>query len=122
MHVNVSQQMKQILGTYSDKIMKEVGEILFEVGQEAADELHSAGGFRGRKYRHNWTTDRESQRTFDSVTVYNKKHYRLTHLLEFGHATANGGRTRDFPHIAPANEEAIKKAEKRIEAMIRQIS
>ena len=33
----------------------------------------------------------------------------LPHLIEKGHATLGGGRTRAYPHIAPAFEVAAKK-------------
>lgn len=42
---------------------------------------------------------------FKRNVVANKKH-QLTHLLEDGHLTENGGRTRAFPHWKDAQEMA----------------
>jgi len=37
--------------------------------------------------------------------VWNKKHYRRVHLLEFGHAKVGGGRVRAYPHMKPAHDK-----------------
>lgn len=68
------------------------------------------------KYNRGWTvmkTKRDKK-----ATIHNATDYRLTHLLEKGHAKRNGGRTRAFPHIAPVAEacedELIKNIRKYI--------
>lgn len=86
-----------------------------KVAKQAEEKLHSAGDFGGTKYKKSWTSQVSRGRTEVEATVYNAKHYQLTHLLEFGHAKQNGGRTREFPHIAPINDWAQEEVEKEIE-------
>lgn len=52
------------------------------------------------------------------VKVWNKTDYQLTHLLEFGHATRNGGRTRPQAHIRPTEEKYKKEFEKELKRKI----
>lgn len=49
-----------------------------------------------------------------TLTVHSKNRYQLAHLLEFGHATRCGGRTKAQPHIAFAEEKGVKQLEEDI--------
>lgn len=59
--------------------------------------------------------------------LYNKRntwyvaapYYRLTHLLEYGHATSNGGRTKAYPHIRYGEELAQKQLPALIEEAVK---
>lgn len=58
---------------------------------------------RTGKYAKSWATKKTEEVNHRLViTVYSKKFYRLTHLLENGHVLRGGGRTRAEPHIKPA--------------------
>lgn len=67
-------------------------------------------------YSKSWSvkTTKETSNSLE-LTVYSPKKYQLAHLLEFGHAKRGGGRTKAQPHIAPAEEAAVKQLEQDIE-------
>lgn len=71
-------------------------------------------------YAKGWTTKNGKKvKDMYSKVAYNKKYYRLTHLLEFGHATRNGKRTKAIPHIRPTEEKYKKEFVEELERKIR---
>ena len=71
------------------------------------------------KYKKGWKVSVTTNTPLEKHTVIHNKEYRLTHLLENGHATRNGGRTRAFPHIKKNEEIANATFEKRVEEVLR---
>lgn len=112
----------QLLVEFGDEVYNAMSEVIPEVSREATKELKSASPYQIRtgKYNKGWKDKTEKKNVTVTATVYNDKQYRLTHLLEFGHAKVNGGRTRAFEHIAPVNdaveEKVIKKLREKIES------
>ena len=66
-------------------------------------------------YAKGWTVlkGREDACSINMI-VYCRKRWRLTHLLEHGHAKRGGGRVAARPHIAPAQEAGEKELEELI--------
>ena len=64
-----------------------------ETGQRAAQLLQERSrrrkGKGGGAYARDWVSDAEVSATGVDVTVHNRRHYQLTHLLEKGHAISN---------------------------------
>ncbi len=70
------------------------------------------------KYKKGWKVTVTLDTPSEKHTVIHNKEYRLTHLLEDGHATRNGGRTRAFPHIKKNEEKANAAFEERVEEVL----
>lgn len=49
-----------------------------------------------------------------SIKIHNKTDYQLTHLLEFGHATKNGKRTKAQAHVRPIEKKYSEKFEQEL--------
>ena len=61
-------------------------------------------------YAESWTiTTRNNKKGTYSKVVYNKEYPSLTHLLEFGHATKNGGYVNPQPHIRETEDKYREK-------------
>lgn len=67
-------------------------------------------------------SSRKLDETNNSLTMqwYVKEpHYRRTHLLEHGHATASGGRTVAYGTVGKASDKAIKQYDKDVKEVIK---
>ena len=100
----LSNAIMEYLQEYKEDIEEDVVEVSNEIIKEAKTELKSTspkakktvklkGGdvVTPGSYAKSWSI-KNGQKAKDiySKIVYNREHYRLTHLLEFGHATRNG--------------------------------
>lgn len=114
------------LGDYFDDITEDVKNAVEVTTRECVAEIKQRSPKRTGNYSRSWTaTEVFNRRGSIRFTVHNKKHYRLTHLLEYGHAKRGGGRLGDDDdvkpreHIAPAEQNAEKNLIKRIEEAIK---
>lgn len=121
--ISIDKLQKEILKALElevDDIEEDVQELSKEKAEEACRELQNISPHNKGEYANSWETKKgESGKGQYSTVVHNKKHYRRTHLLEFGHANRDGSRTAAQPHIRKTEdkyvEEYVKELEKRIE-------
>ncbi len=119
----------EYLEDYVEDIEEDVEDTVTEVAKEAKQELVQisprSGIARKNKYYKGWAIKnggRTRKKHYYGKTVWNKTNYQLTHLLEFGHATRNGGRTSPQPHIRPVEEKYGKQFADLLENKIRRRS
>lgn len=105
---NLNSAIKSVLDEYQEEVTEKVKEVLPKVGKDTVKELKQTSPKKSGKYAKGWKTQVEEGRLGSVVTVYNSDRYQLTHLLEKGHASRDGGRVSGIPHIRPAEEHAIK--------------
>ena len=113
--INIDQlaiEVMQELDAYREDVQEAV--------EKAAAELRSISpeGDTGEYAKH-WSYKRDKnlsgRHRYDMVVYSKKPEYRITHLLEKGHAKRNGGRVDGIPHINIAEKHAKDILQERIE-------
>lgn len=109
----------KILNTYAKDIANDVCDEAQRVGKIGVDELRNTSPKKTGSYRKGWKLTTEKNQWNVRVVIHNATNYQLTHLLENGHTTRNGGRTKPIVHIAPVerqcNEEYLNSVIKDIQ-------
>jgi len=111
--LNLTEAVNDILTEYGDAAMEAVKTVVPQVGKEAVKKLRADSPKDTGGYSKGWKATTRTSRLSTTVTIYNKDHYQVAHLLEHGHAKRGGGRTAPIAHIKPvedwANEEVTKR-------------
>ena len=108
------------LQEYADLTTDDLKKAVKKAGDEAKKDIQNNAPVKTGAYKKSWTvkTTKETSNAME-VVVHSRNRYQLAHLLEFGHAKRGGGRTRAFPHIAPAEQRAAELLEREVEAALK---
>ena len=112
---NLAKTIMEGLQEYADVASEDVKTAVRKAGKNVKADIAANAPKRTGAYSKSWTvkTQKETANSLE-VVVHSKNRYQLAHLLEHGHAKRGGGRVAGKPHIAPAEEKAIKELEEEI--------
>ena len=111
------------LEDYKEGVEEIIENVIHEVAEDTLEDLESnpnvpeqTGDYHKGFYLKNIYKGRGKKKGKHKIVVANKK-YQIGHLLENGHATRNGKRTKAFPHWVDAQKVADTLPERLKEAL-----
>lgn len=114
----LSDAINKALTEYSDTVADSIDSIVDEVTKDMKKEIQANSPKKSGKYKRGWRITAVSSKRGNRKLVVHNKQYRLTHLLEYGHAKRNGGRVEGHSHIAPAEEKYTDIFLKKVEEVL----
>jgi len=99
---NLAREILSAVTNYTEDVTKAIAEEAKATAQLIKEEARDNAPKNTGAYSKGFTVKTVRRSGEVKYYVYNKERYRLTHLLEFGHATVNGGAVPAQPHILPA--------------------
>ncbi|ACD23435.1 hypothetical protein FDE76_14765 [Clostridium botulinum] len=112
---SLADAINQELSLYSASVTKKTKSNVDKVSKEVDEEIKKHITFKQPtgKYVKAFRINNSYEGPFTKRKTWHVKspYYRLTHLLEKGHALAGGGRTKAYPHIKYGEDLAKKRME-----------
>ncbi len=110
------------LSKYTDEVTGKIKEVVDIVAAEVNEEIKNKIPFTQRtgKYVKSFRIKKTYEDKFNKKKTWHvvNGEYRLSHLLEFGHAKRNRGRVQAYPHIIYGEELAKKRMDELIKGAI----
>jgi hypothetical protein len=103
---------------WTKDVVDDINEIKKDVTKSGVRTLKASSPKRTGDYAKNWTS--KKLKNGDQVIYQKAPTYRLTHILEKGHAKRNGGRVAPEVHISPVEEQIVSEFTSRVEKRLSQ--
>ena len=112
---NLADEIMNGLKEYADLATDDLKKSVRKAGNTVRKDIAASAPKDTGAYAKSWSV-KKTKETSNSLelTVHSRNRYQLAHLLEHGHAKRGGGRVAGIPHIAPAEEKAVKQLEEDI--------
>jgi len=108
------------LQEYSDEVTQQVKKDVKETAKECLQDIKNNAPELTGDYKKSWKVKTAYEDANDiRVVIHSRKEYRLTYLLEHGHAKRGGGRVEGKQHIGPAEKAAEKKLLKKVKVTVK---
>ena len=120
--VNINDLANEITSAvreYTEDVSTSIAKKVDEVAKEVLKETKQMAPKRTGEYAKTFTITKDDGYGVTRRIIWNKKHYRRVHLLEFGHAKVNGGRVQAFPHLRPAYDKHAANLDDEIKRIIK---
>lgn len=102
---------------YVENTADDVKKIVEKIADDVKEKIEEGAPVDTGAYKKSWSVTQTKKSALGAeYTVHSKTRYRLTHLLEFGHAKRGGGRVKAQPHIAKGEQLAISEIKKEMGA------
>lgn len=117
----LASEITKAVREYTEDVTEAVENKVDEVANKVLEEVRSNHPYKDRtgEYTKGFKITKRDVNGKTRRVVWNKKHYRRVHLLEFGHAKVNGGRVPGKPHLRPAYDRFGAKLPDEIKKIIR---
>lgn len=107
--LDLAAKLVKELSEYSESVKLKVDKCRKKIAKQTKEKLEERSPKRFGKYKASWTIKNIEDKDGNLSIVHNGKRYYLTHLLEHGHASVNGGRVKAIPHMAISEKEMLEE-------------
>lgn len=109
----LGEAIAQAVDEYGRELDEQIRKDVSAAARTARKEISAKAPRKHGEYASSWAIGDDSGSFGCTKIVYSKKPG-LPHLLEKGHATRNGGRSRAYPHVAPGAAAGFAELERRM--------
>lgn len=114
-------EITRAMRQYTDDVSAAVAKAVDETANEILQEVKTNHPYKDRtgEYTKGFRKTERDESGRTRRIIWNRKHYRRVHLLEFGHAKRGGGRVPAYPHLRPAYDKHAPRLVDKIKQIIR---